>query len=463
MYAIFVPYPPNEPDVISIKASLPLNFLFHKLVKLCSAFFAVPLHPKCQYLFALTSEGQQYLWQRNVQSFWKLIAIYATGRNGVLDYAPMLEVHCVSLWMISQWVPSAETCKSIPIPLLKHFTKQGHRVLLAKLPLSQPQVRGVHFGKWMPSSLARQTAVYSTSSSHKDRNALFLRHDSCNNTEEDIVLLMATLNSAPDLPSMDWTHALTSGSALGLRAYMFPFTCICMKRTASPWAFWFRIMALNSALWLFILQSWLLYSRECLFATSAQQAEMYALRYVSVLRCKLNNDTSRQYPDMDRGIHDLVLTLTYILRKVHIQVCAITHQNLEAPQTPQWGGRESRTDQCHEVPKRTEQEKKVVLCKLTEDRDFTIVDNNHQWNSFLHSFYIWQSYRSKHNEFQHRQKLSDAPLGTTVATRQQSKRIHDPKHSMDKSVWAYAHIDLWWLGSFQSVQFYWMIAFDSRK
>lgn len=51
---------PHVPDSHTLLSNIPSDTQWYTVIDLCSAFFSVPLHPDSQYLFAFTSEGQQY-------------------------------------------------------------------------------------------------------------------------------------------------------------------------------------------------------------------------------------------------------------------------------------------------------------------------------------------------------------------------------------------------------------------
>ncbi|XP_032872110.1 zinc finger protein 271-like, partial [Amblyraja radiata] len=57
------------PNPATILSQVPASATIFTVIDLQHAFFSVPLHPDCQYLFAFTYEGQQYTWTRLPQGF----------------------------------------------------------------------------------------------------------------------------------------------------------------------------------------------------------------------------------------------------------------------------------------------------------------------------------------------------------------------------------------------------------
>ncbi|XP_040203611.1 uncharacterized protein LOC120935625 [Rana temporaria] len=133
------PVVPNPHTILS--NIIPSNQYF-TVMDLKDAFFTVPLHPDCQYLFAFSFERQQYTWSRLPMGMVSSPNEYSKAMKECLD-----RWHCPEDTTLLQYVDdlliggnTREACRDATISLLNHLAEEGCRVSPAKLQYNMDRV-----------------------------------------------------------------------------------------------------------------------------------------------------------------------------------------------------------------------------------------------------------------------------------------------------------------------------------
>ncbi|XP_038668122.1 uncharacterized protein LOC119973770 [Scyliorhinus canicula] len=131
------------PNPAHILAQVPADAQFFSLVDLQHAFFALPLDPASQYLFAFTYGGQQYTWTRLPQGFIhsptlfsrclqkQLQPLHLEGDSTLVQYVDDLLVAS----------PTEQGCTDATRQLLNHLSSLGYVVSPSKVIIAQPNVK----------------------------------------------------------------------------------------------------------------------------------------------------------------------------------------------------------------------------------------------------------------------------------------------------------------------------------
>lgn len=127
------------PDPHTLLSNIPPDTGWYRVIDLCSAFFSVPLHPDL-HLFALTFQGQQYIYTRLLQAFVESPSIF----NQVLaEDIYHLEVQSTIIQYMHDIYLASPTRAQYEHDLrilLQALAKGGHKVNKDKLHFCQREV-----------------------------------------------------------------------------------------------------------------------------------------------------------------------------------------------------------------------------------------------------------------------------------------------------------------------------------
>lgn len=134
---------PVVPNPAVILMQIPATATHFTVIDLCSAFFSIPLHPDCQYLFAFTYKGVQYTWTRLPQGFVDSPSIFSQALHDCLQsFSPsngsVLIQYVDDLLLCSD---SFEASANDTKELLLHLSQTGHKVSKKKLQPCQSKVK----------------------------------------------------------------------------------------------------------------------------------------------------------------------------------------------------------------------------------------------------------------------------------------------------------------------------------
>lgn len=134
---------PVVPNPAVILMQIPSTSTHFTVIDLCSAFFSIPLHPDCQYLFAFTFRGVQYTWTRLPQGFVDSPSIFSQALHDCLQsFQPsngsVLIQYVDDLLLCAD---SFEASLSDTKELLFHLALTGHKVSREKLQPCEAKVK----------------------------------------------------------------------------------------------------------------------------------------------------------------------------------------------------------------------------------------------------------------------------------------------------------------------------------
>ncbi|XP_032884936.1 uncharacterized protein LOC116978018 [Amblyraja radiata] len=141
--AIVQPRHALVPNPAHILATIPAITTVFGSVDLQHAFFSIPLHPDCQYLFAFTYNGQQYTWTRLPQGFVNSPTLFSRCLQQQLQNLQLPEGSALIQYVDDLLVASeTEEQNREAIILLLNFVKAlGYVVSPSKVNVGQKEVK----------------------------------------------------------------------------------------------------------------------------------------------------------------------------------------------------------------------------------------------------------------------------------------------------------------------------------
>ncbi|XP_055487194.1 uncharacterized protein LOC129694503 [Leucoraja erinacea] len=141
--AIVQPLHALVPNPAHILATIPAKATVFGSVDLQHAFFSIPLHPDCQYLFAFTYNGQQYTWTRLPQGFVNSPTLFSRCLQQQLQNLQLPEGSALIQYVDDLLVASeTEEQNREAIILLLNFVKTlGYVVSPSKVHVGQKEVK----------------------------------------------------------------------------------------------------------------------------------------------------------------------------------------------------------------------------------------------------------------------------------------------------------------------------------
>ncbi|XP_067836222.1 uncharacterized protein, partial [Heptranchias perlo] len=141
--AIVQPLHALVPNPAHILAQVPATAKVFAVVDLQHAFFALPLDPSSQYLFAFTYKGQQYMWTRLPQGFVNSPTLFSRCLQEQLQTLTLKQgsalVQYVDDLLIAS--PDEQSNRKDTAQLLNHLSSLGYIVSQSKVLLGQQRVK----------------------------------------------------------------------------------------------------------------------------------------------------------------------------------------------------------------------------------------------------------------------------------------------------------------------------------
>ncbi|XP_067824723.1 uncharacterized protein [Heptranchias perlo] len=141
--AIVQPLHALVPNPAHILAQVPATAKVFAVVDLQHAFFALPLDPSSQYLFAFTYKGQQYTWTRLPQGFVNSPTLFSRCLQEQLQTLTLKQgsalVQYVDDLLIAS--PDEQSNRKDTAQLLNHLSSLGYIVSQSKVLVGQQRVK----------------------------------------------------------------------------------------------------------------------------------------------------------------------------------------------------------------------------------------------------------------------------------------------------------------------------------
>ncbi|XP_077122103.1 protein NYNRIN-like [Ranitomeya variabilis] len=134
---------PVVPNPHTIMSQIPTTAACFSCIDLANAYFSVPLHQDCQYLFAFTFRGQQYTWMVLPQGAHNSPTLYTAALQLVLQDWIVPHAEVVLLQYVDDLLlcaPNRDVCCEATISLLLHLASKGCKASREKLQFCQLKV-----------------------------------------------------------------------------------------------------------------------------------------------------------------------------------------------------------------------------------------------------------------------------------------------------------------------------------